>query len=89
MPPGEAPDVKPTYVAQAKDPLAYAIADNLFWNDIMIEHSMFFQMLMPGREVEAERRQAEEFTRQFARQFELSRSIKPDIYVARGGQVYR
>lgn len=82
MPPGQAPDVKPTYVAHAKDPVAFAIADNLFWNDIMMEHSMFFQMLMPGREVEAERRQAEDFTRMFARQFELSRDIKPDNYVA-------
>ena len=81
-PPGEPADVKPTYVAQSSDPVAYAIADNLFWNDIMMEHAMFFQMLMPGREVEAERRQAEEFTRLFARQFELSRDIKTDNYVA-------
>jgi hypothetical protein len=82
MPPGQSPEVKPTYVAQSRDPVAYSVADNLFWNDIMMEHAMFFQMLMPGREVDAERHQAEEFTRLFARQFELSRDIKPDNYMA-------
>jgi len=82
IPPGPSPEVKPTYVAQSRDPVAYSVADNLFWNDIMMEHAMFFQMLMPGREVDTERRQAEEFTRLFARQFELSRDIKPDNYLA-------
>src|SRR5687768_15003747 len=35
------PREKQTYVPQARDPLAYSIADNLFWNDIMMEHAMF------------------------------------------------
>jgi hypothetical protein len=82
LPPGIDPKIKPTYVAQSRDPVAYSIADNLFWNDIMMEHALFFQMLMPGREVDAERRQAEEFTRLFARQFELSRGITLDNYIA-------
>ena len=73
---------KPTYVAQSRDPLAYSVADNLFWNDIMMEHAQFFVMLMPGPELEAPRRQAEDFQRLFARQFELSRSIDPGNYVA-------
>src|SRR5215218_3102780 len=34
---------KPTYVAKAPEPFAYSLADNLFWNDIMMEHAMFFQ----------------------------------------------
>jgi hypothetical protein len=80
--PAAVSDEKPTYVAQTRDPLAYSVADNLFWNDIMMEHAMFFVMLMPGRELEGPRRQAEDFQRQFARQFELSRSIDPGNYVA-------
>ncbi|MGQ0751244.1 MAG: DUF2935 domain-containing protein [Betaproteobacteria bacterium] len=81
-PTGGNPEVKPTYVAQARDPVAYSMADNLFWNDIMMEHAMFFQMLMPGPELDEPRRQAEEFTRLFARQFEQSRGIVSDNYGA-------
>jgi len=33
---------KQVYVAQGRDPVAYSIADNLFWNDIMMEHAKFF-----------------------------------------------
>jgi hypothetical protein len=73
---------KPTYVPQSNDPLAYSIADNLFWNDIMMEHSMFFVQLMPGPELDGPRRQAEEFQRLFARQLEMSRGIRADNYVA-------
>jgi hypothetical protein len=76
------PREKPTYVAQTNDPLGYSIADNLFWNDIMMEHSMFFVQLMPGPELDRPRRQAEEFQRLFARQLEMSRDIRPDNYVA-------
>lgn len=69
------PQVKPTYVAEAKTLLAYSIADNLFWNDIMMEHALFFQMLMPGPELDGPRREAETFSRQFAQQFERSHAI--------------
>ena len=55
MPKGGEPESKPTYVPDAADPVAYSRADNLFWNDIMMEHSMFFQMLMPGPELDAPR----------------------------------
>lgn len=82
IPPGINPEIKPTYVAQERDPVAYSLADNLFWNDIMMEHAIFFQMLMPGPELDGPRRQAEEFTRLFAKQFEASRSIRQDNYVA-------
>ena len=71
---------KPTYVAQRRDPLAYSIADNLFWNDIMMEHALFFQQLMPGRELDEPRRQAEEFQQLFARQFELSGRLDQDNF---------
>ena len=42
---------KQVFVATARDPVAYSIADNLFWNDIMMEHSKFFVNLMPGPEL--------------------------------------
>lgn len=76
------PREKPTYVAEKNDPLSHSIADNLFWNDIMMEHVMFFVQLMPGPELDRPRRQAQEFQRLFARQLELSRDIKPDNFVA-------
>ena len=50
-------DEKPTYVAETRDPLAYSRADNLFWNDITMEHAQFFVMLTLGRELEIPRRQ--------------------------------
>lgn len=43
---------------------------------------MFFVMLMPGPELDAPRRQAEEFQRLFTRQLDLSRSIRPDNFAA-------
>jgi hypothetical protein len=76
------PREKPTYVAQTNDPLGHSIADNLFWNDIMMEHAMFFVQLMPGPELDGPRRQAQEFQRQFQQQLEASRNIRPDNVVA-------
>jgi hypothetical protein len=82
MPTNVKPEDKPTYVAQSRDPLAYSIADNLFWSDIMMEHAMFIAMLMPGRELDALRSQAEDFQGLFARQLELAPGIRPDNYTA-------
>jgi hypothetical protein len=76
------PREKPTFVAQTNDPFGHSVADNMFWNDIMMEHAMFFVMLMPGPELAGPRGQAEEFQRLFARQLDLSRSIRPDNLVA-------
>lgn len=73
---------KLTYVADARDPVAYSIADNLFWNDILMEHALFFTQLMPGRELEEPHRQAEEFMRLFEQQFRNSRSLDAGNYVA-------
>jgi hypothetical protein len=83
-PPGTAfdPREKPTYVPQTNDPIGFSIADNLFWNDIMMEHAMFFVQLMPGPDLDGPRRQAEEFQRIFKRQLEMSSGIRPDNYVA-------
>ena len=55
--------------------MAYSRADNLFWNDIMMEHALFFVQLMPGADLEPIRLQAANFNQLFARQFEMSRSI--------------
>jgi hypothetical protein len=79
---GTAPQEKPTWVAKVRDPVAFSLADNLFWNDIMMEHAIFFQQLMPGPELDGPRRQAEEFQRLFAQQLEQSPGIRPDNYVA-------
>jgi hypothetical protein len=76
------PREKQTFVAQTNDPLGHSIADNMFWNDIMMEHAMFFVMLMPGPELARPRAQAEEFQRLFTRQLELSPAIRPDNVVA-------
>lgn len=78
---GVEPEDKPTFVADARDPIAYSRADNLFWNDIMMEHVMFFQMLMPGPELDGPRRQAEEFQRLFAGQLKMSSAIDASNYV--------
>jgi hypothetical protein len=82
LPQGWNSEDKPTYVADARDPVAYSIADNLFWNDILMEHALFFTQLMPGRELEEPHRQAEEFMRLFAQQLEQSRSLDASNYVA-------
>src|SRR5688572_11911231 len=79
---GVEPEDKPTYVPDTRDPLAYSRADNLFWNDIMMEHVIFFQMLMPGPERDVPRRQAQEFQRLFAEQLRSSSGIRADNYVA-------
>jgi hypothetical protein len=73
---------KPTYVAQRFDPIAYSIADNLFWNDIMMEHAMFFVMLMPGPELQGPRNQAQQFQQMFSEQLMRSRSIDSGNHVA-------
>lgn len=77
-----APRDKPTYVAQSNDPLGHSIADNLFWNDIMMEHAMFFVQLMPGPELAGPRGQAEQFQRLFAQQLERSKDLRPDNMLA-------
>ena len=59
---------KPIYVTRAgsMDPVEHSVADTLFWGDIMMEHAMFFVMLMPGPENAKLRGEAEQFQRRFA-----------------------
>jgi hypothetical protein len=79
--PREAED-KPTFVAQSRDPADYSRADNLFWNDVLMEHAQFFQMLMWGPELQAERGQAEDFERIFAEMLRQSGAVTRENYVA-------
>jgi hypothetical protein len=71
---------KQVYVAQASDPVAYSIADNLFWNDIMMEHAKFFQSLMPGPDLASQRDIAARYQQAFATQFANSRNINSANY---------
>lgn len=73
---------KQVYVASARDPVAYSIADNLFWNDIMTEHSKFFVNLMPGPELASQRAIAQRYQQVFAQQFANSRHIDAGNYRA-------
>jgi hypothetical protein len=72
--------MKPTFLPEAdsKDPVAHSIAENLFWNEQMMEHAKFFVMLMPGPELAAPRGQAEQFQQTFAGQLEKSRAASLD-----------
>ena len=53
-----------------------SIADTLFWGDIMMEHAMFFVMLMPGAELASPRGQAEQFQRSFADHLSTLRRVR-------------
>lgn len=72
--------MKPVYLPEpgSTDPVAYSLAENLFWTDILSEHGKFFAMLMPGPELAKERAQAEDFQRRFAGQFTTVLSAKVD-----------
>ncbi len=71
---------KPTFLPEAgsTDPVAHSVAENLFWNEQMMEHAKFFVMLMPGPELAAPRGQAEQFQQTFAGQLEKARTASLD-----------
>ena len=58
---------KPIFVAPpgSMDPVAHSVADTLFWGEQLMEHAMFIAMLMPGPELAAPRREAEQFQKKF------------------------
>lgn len=58
----------------SNDPITHSLADTLFWTDILAEHALFFQLLMPGDELEDEREQAEDFQEDFQDRFEDART---------------
>jgi hypothetical protein len=71
---------KPTFLPEAgsTDPVAHSIAENLFWNEQLMEHAKFFVMLMPGPELAGPRGQAERFQQTFAGQLEKARAASLD-----------
>ena len=71
---------KPTYLPEAgsNDPVAHSVAENLFWNEQLMEHAKFFVMLMPGPELAGPRGQAEQFQQTFAGQLEKARTASFD-----------
>jgi hypothetical protein len=71
---------KPTFLPEAgsTDPVAHSVAENLFWNEQMMEHAKFFVMLMPGPELAGPRGQAERFQQSFAGQLEKARAASID-----------
>jgi hypothetical protein len=72
--------MKPTFLPDAgsTDPVAHSVAENLFWNEQLMEHAKFFIMLMPGPELAEPRGQAEQFQQTFASQLEKTRAASLD-----------
>jgi hypothetical protein len=81
---------KPIAVAPpgSMDPIAHSVADTLFWGEQLMEHAMFFAMLMPGPELADPRGEAQRFQQQFADHLAKLRSstITPANYVAQNNQ---
>src|SRR5688500_10748837 len=69
---------KPVYLPESNDPVSHSVAENLFWNDILMEHAAFFSMLMPGQALAAQRGRADKFKDTFGKQFEKTRATRLD-----------
>ena len=71
---------KPVYVARpgSQDPVEHSVADTMFWGEQMMEHAMFFVMLMPGPELAGPRGQAEQFQRDFSAHLARLRNARLD-----------
>src|SRR5687767_2158289 len=71
---------KPTILPKvgSKDPVDFSVAENAFWNEQLMEHAIFFGMLMPGPELADERAEAERFQQQFASQLQKSKTARID-----------
>jgi hypothetical protein len=82
---------KPVFVPEGRafDPVAFSLADSLFWTDILAEHAQFFVMLMPGDELAKHRAEAERFKATFAQHFDRVRTanIGRDNYVQLNRQI--
>lgn len=72
--------MKPTFLPKegSRDPVDFSVAENIFWNEQLMEHAMFFVMLMPGPELADERAEAERFQQAFAAQVEKSKTARLD-----------
>ena len=71
---------RPIYVTRpgSTDPVEHSVADTLFWGEQLMEHALFFAMLMPGAELAQQRGRAEQFQRQFADHLERLRRSRLD-----------
>ena len=72
--------MKPTILPapNSSDPAAFSIAENIFWNEQLMEHAKFFIMLMPVPELNAQRSEAERFQQTFASQLAKSKTAQLD-----------
>ena len=75
---------RPTYVPErdSRDPWAHSVAENLFWNEQMMEHAAFFVMLMPGPKLAGPRGEAEAFKAAFAQRLANAGKVDRNDYVA-------
>ena len=71
---------KPVFVPRpgSEDPVEHSVADTLFWGEQMMEHAMFFVMLMPGPELAQVRTQAQGFQDRFAAHLATLRGSRLD-----------
>ena len=74
---------KPTFVPDAgsSDPRAHSVAENLFWCEQMMEHALFFTMLMPGERLAKPRQEADAFRTSFAAHLAKAPGLTADTYV--------
>jgi Domain of unknown function (DUF2935) len=72
--------MKPTFLPDegSRDPVAHSVAENLFWNEQLMEHGTFFAMMMPGPELAAQRARAEQFQQTFAAQLQKAKTASLD-----------
>jgi hypothetical protein len=65
---------KPTFLPSTDaDAVAHSIAENLFWNEQLMEHAVFLTMLSPGPELATHRAELEKFKGTFAGRLEQTR----------------
>ncbi|APR78355.1 Hypothetical protein A7982_03702 [Minicystis rosea] len=66
---------KPIYLPAADASLAaHAVSEILFWTDQLMEHALFFTLLMPGDRLRAVRQEARQFQLLFAQNFLYARN---------------
>ena len=72
--------MKPIYVTRpgSMDPVEHSVADTLFWGEQLMEHALFFTLLMPGPDLAGQRGRAEQFQRQFADHLSRLRGARLD-----------
>ncbi|MBD0372707.1 MAG: DUF2935 domain-containing protein [Pyrinomonadaceae bacterium] len=72
--------MKPTFLPEqgSTDAVAFSVAENLFWNEQLMEHAKFFVMMMPGLELAAQRGQAEQFQNSFMSQLQKAQTASLD-----------